>query len=166
MVDFRGAGIIGGIVESSQALAGVQAQTRIYGDECGNESLSLGAELPKPVFHRLQCSYGQKVNPNLEGETDVVKVTTDFSVEPSDGLQFRRIQKVLGNAEEIFVGVYLDQRRRHLASIADGREAYLNKNGLSGEIYGGIGNGDRTRCIVSAAIGWTERCPKLRRRLV
>jgi hypothetical protein len=75
-----------------------------------HQFLAIGAELPQPLFYRFQRRDGKQVFPDFERQTQVVEIPANFPVEPADRLQFRRVEQVLGNAQEILIGIDSDVR--------------------------------------------------------
>ena len=70
----------------------------------------LEGQLPEPILDHLQSGNREQMDSDLERETDVVEEPTDFAVEPSDRLQFSRVDQSLGYAKQIFVRIRFDLR--------------------------------------------------------
>jgi hypothetical protein len=100
--------VVGGIVQTAQALRRILAQARIRRQKGVDELNAIHGKLPQPVLDGFERRDRQQVDPYLEGQADVVEVSADLAVKLPDRFQPRRIKQMLRHAQQGLVCVGFD----------------------------------------------------------
>jgi hypothetical protein len=83
-----------------------------------NERFTIRGERAQALLDHLQRRDRQQMTSDFEGQADAVEETSDLAIEAVYGFRLGRIEQVLRDAKQIFIGIGLNLRRRHLARVS------------------------------------------------